>query len=729
MNNKSKINFALTIFAILISLNFNSYSQFKKFTIEDIYLTNKFYYESYFEPFAMRDGEHYAEFNDEGWLCSFKYSNGELVEKILPPLYFLPEFDSNSVLSDFEFSPDESKILLFVNSTPLYRHSRLSDVYIFNRDANIIEILDKDSKIRHAEFSPDGEKVVYIKDNNIFIKYLKEKSTEQITSDGKINEIINGLPDWVYEEEFGISDFVVWSPDSKYIAFLRFDESSVKEYPLIKYNDVYPKLFTYKYPKAGEDNSVVSLFYYDTENKLKEEINLGDDKDFYIPVLKWTNSPFIFSFVKLNRLQNKFDLFHFDIRKSEVIKILTEEDKYYIDETYEVWYLKDNSFILRSERDGYMHLYFYNSDGTIRNQITKGNYEVKEILDIYEKEKKIFFIANEFSPYDYCVFSIDFDGNNKSLLSEKYGNNTISFSKTYKYIIYSHSDINTPVNISICDYKFNKIRNVVNNNFYSEVMKEYCFPKKEFFKFRNRDNIELNGWMMKPADFDKNKKYPVLFYVYGGPGSNTVLNTFINFGDMWARFLSQNGYIIVSMDGRGTGGRGAEFKKCTYMRLGILETQDQIDAAKYVSSLDFVDKSRIGIWGWSFGGYMVCMCMTSDENIFKAGIAVAPVTDFRFYDNIYTERFMRKPVENPVGYFNGSPINFADKLTGKLLLIHGSVDDNVHLQNTLQFAEKLVNAKKQFDMQIYNNKEHSILGKTTRYHLFKKMSEFIFNNL
>lgn len=728
MFSRTKIILLLLVILFLSSLYNPVFCQCKRITLEDIYFSKKFFYESYFNPYGLKDGVHYADFDEEGWLCSYKYADGKIAEKIMPPIKEFSVFDSLATLSDFEFSEDEGKILLFVNSVPVYRRSKLSDVYIYNRGTNRIEKLD-DDKVRHAEFSPDGNKIVYVKDNNIYVRYINEQKTEQITKDGKINEIINGLPDWVYEEEFGVYDCIIWSNDSRYIGYLKFDESGVKEYPLIKYSDIYPELIKYKYPKAGEDNSVVSLFFYDTETKLTKEIDLGEDKDFYIPRIKWTSLPNVFSFIKLNRLQNKMQLYHFNVNTLEVKLIFEEEDKYYLDEDYDIWYLSDNSFMLKSERDGFTHIYFYNSSGTLKNQITKGSFDVDEIIAVDEKEKKVYYSAREYSPYDRTVFSIDFDGNNKKLLFDKSGNNIVQFSKNFKYIIHTYSDANTPEKIEIYDNNFYKIREVINNKYFINTINEYCFPKKEFFKFKNREGIDLYGWIMKPIDFDKNKKYPVLFYVYGGPNSNTVINTFTNFGDMWARYLCHNGYIVVSVDGRGTGGRGAEFKKCTYMKLGLLETQDQIDAAKYVASLGFVDSSRMGIWGWSFGGYMVCMCLTSEENIFKVGVAVAPVTDLRFYDNIYMERYMRRPKDNPDGYYKSSPINFVNKLSGKLLLIHGSIDDNVHLQNTLQFAEKLVESKIQFEMQIYNNKEHSILGRVTRYHLFKRITDFIFKNL
>ncbi|MCX7834372.1 MAG: S9 family peptidase [Ignavibacteria bacterium] len=730
MNTKfSKIYLFFLYFFFLTNISHYAFSQCDKLTLEDIYFSKKFFYKNYFNPYPMQDGKHYADFNDDGWLCSFAYYDGELKEKILPPLNNFSIFNSTAYLSDYEFSQDETKILLFVNSTPIYRRSKLSEIYIYFKQTNQIQRLDE-GKIRHAEFSPDGNKVAYVKDNNIFIKNINDDIVKQITTDGKINEVINGVPDWVYEEEFGVYDCVVWSPDSRYLAYLRFDETNVKEYPLIKYTDIYPEVYKYKYPKAGEDNSIVSIFIYDIESGFKKEIDIGkDDKDFYIPRIKWTNSNYVFSFVKLNRLQNNLQLYHYNVETSEIQLILNEYDKYYIDESYDIWYLSDNSFIYKSERNGFSHLYLYDSIGQLRNQITKGNYDVEDIIAVNEKEKLIYFTARGSLPYDVIVFSINFDGNDKKQLFKNNGNNRITFSKNFEYVIYTFSDANTPEKISLYDRNYKFIRDIINNYEYEMIIKAYCFSEKEFFKFKNRDGDELYGWIMKPNDFKKNKKYPVLFYVYGGPGSNTVMNSYSNFGDMWARYLCQNGYIVVSVDGRGTGGRGSEFKKCTYMRLGILETQDQIDAAKYISSLSYVDSSRIGIWGWSFGGYMVCMCLTSSENVFKAGIAIAPLTDLKFYDNIYMERFMRRPKDNPEGYYNSSPINFADKLSGNLLLVHGSVDDNVHLQNTMQFAERLVDSKIQFEMQIYNNKEHSILGRVTRYHLFKKMSDFIFKNL
>ncbi len=628
-------------------------------------------------------------------------------------------------IDSFNFSKDEKQILIANNTNPIFRHSFTADYYLYNiATKEITKLLDQ---VQEPTFSPDGTKIGYAKANDLFVLDLITKKTTQITADGKKNSIINGITDWVYEEEFAFVRAFDWSADSKKLAFIRFDESEVPEFSMNIYKkDLYPTVETFKYPKAGEKNAVVSLFVYDITSSASKAINLGNYSDFYIARMKWTNDANVLSAQVLNRHQDNLDLIFIDGTTGIAKVVMNEKDAAYVDVTDNLTFLKDNSYIWTSEKDGYNHIYLYDKSGKLKNQVTKGNWEVTSYYGFDEKAKTIYFQSTENGSTIRDVYKISLDGKNKVKLSQQVGTNAATFSPNFDYLINTYSSATTPPIYSLNNSKDGKqIKGIVDNTSLFEKLKKYNLPTKEFFELTTDKGNKLNAWIIKPKDFDASKKYPVFMYQYSGPGSQQVANHWLDTNDMWFMMLSQQGYITVCVDGRGTGFKGAAFKKMTQKELGKYEVEDQIDAAKVIGNYSYVDKTRIGIFGWSYGGFMASNCILKGADVFKMAIAVAPVTNWRFYDSIYTERYMQTPQENASGYDTNSPINFADKLKGNFLLIHGTADDNVHFQNSMQFIEALVQANKQFDWAIYPDKNHGIYGGKTRIQLFNKMTNFI----
>jgi dipeptidyl-peptidase-4 len=706
-----------------------SQSDTKKITLEDIFVKRVFAISGFEQEKHLNDGEHYAKYDEDDNIVTAGYKDGETVNTILTAEYIKDNIEGT--VSDYTFSKDEKKILISANQKPIYRRSYEADYYVYDIDSKSIKKVNDERKVEMALLSPDGNCVSYIFENNLFIKNLALNEITQITKDGKRNEIINGMPDWVYEEEFGMSRAYFWSDDSKKIAFIRFDESNVKQYTLQDYNkENYPDVITYKYPKAGEDNSKIGVFVFDIPSANIMQADLGSDSDIYIPRICWTKDTELLTITRMNRLQNKIDIMLWDLLANTNRIILTEESKTYIDENYDLTFLPDNSFLRLSQQDGYRHIYRYDINGSLLKQITSGKWEVNSIAGIDDKNQTLFYISDEPSVIDKAVYSINFDGSGKKLVSKEHGNTMADFSKGCRYYLSVYSDANSPYEFSIKSSSDGKtVRMLDDNKKVLDKMHEYGFVKKEFFKFKTSSGTELNGYIMKPEKIKDGEKLPVLMMVYGGPGSQQVLNAFSSFDYIWHQYICQHGYIIACVDNRGTGGRGEEFEKCTYLKLGEYELADQIEAAKFLGSLPYVDKNRIGMWGWSFGGYMSTLCITKGADYFSTAIAVAPVTDWRYYDNIYTERYMRKPSENEEGYKAYSPLYFTDLIKGKFLLVHGLEDDNVHPQNSFQLINELVKSNKQFEMQVYTNKNHNITGGNTRFHLFTKLSDFIFRNL
>ncbi|KUO65475.1 MAG: peptidase S9 [Lutibacter sp. BRH_c52] len=627
----------------------------------------------------------------------------------------------------YAFNNDETKLLLGVDEEQIYRHSSLGIFYVYDLASKSLQLIDKE-KIQEPTFSPDSKKVAYAKNNNIFIKNLENNEVVQVTSDGKKNHIINGICDWVYEEEFSFVRAFDWSKDSKNLAFLRFDETEVPTFSMdIVGNDLYPTQQVFKYPKAGEKNSVVTLHLYNVSKGKTEKIDLGNYE--YIPRIKWTNNPEILSVITLNRHQNDLKLFAVNASNFTSKVILNETDKAFVDIQDNLTFLTDNSFIWTSEKDGFNHIYHYSKEGKLINQVTKGNWEVTNFYGINEEKNTVYYQSVEDGSINRAIYSIKLNGTSKKRLSNASGTNDAAFSKNLNYFINTFSDANTPPVYSLYNGEGNLLKEILNNHKLSEKLTNYNISKKEFFVLSTK-NGAFNAWMLKPANFNANKKYPVFMTQYSGPGSQSVSNTWNSANDYWFQHLAEKGYIIVCVDGRGTGFKGAVFKKVTYKELGKYEVEDQIESAKELGKRPYIDANEIGIWGWSYGGFMSANCLFKGNDVFKMAIAVAPVTSWRFYDSIYTERYMQTPQENASGYDENSPLNFADLLKGNFLLVHGSGDDNVHVQNTLRLTNALVEANKPFDLAIYPDRNHGIYtGKNTRLHLYEKMTRFIEDNL
>lgn len=688
------------------------------------------------------DGEHYTQMNAEGTqIIKYSFKTGKQIEVLFDAATArecpFKSFDS------YTFSPDGMKLLIATETTPIYRHSYTAVHYLYSlrrnvegKINNVVERLSEGGPQQAPVFSPDGNLVAFVRDNNIFlIKTHFGNSESQVTEDGKFNQVLNGIPDWVYEEEFAFNSAIEFSADSKMLAFIRWDESEVPSYsfplyagerPRLTEFEKYPGAYTYKYPKTGEVNSKVSVHTFDIQTRVTRQMDVPLDKDGYIPRIRFTKDPEKLAIMTLNRHQNRFDLYFCNPRSKVCKLVLRDETDTYIKERiFDEIHFYDQNFSFVSEKSGFNHLYWYNMNGTLVKQITSGNYELKEFLGYDEADGSFYYSSNEESPLQQAIYKVDRKGK-KTKLSANAGTNSAQFSSNMKYYLNRFSNTTTPTVVTLNDNSGKVLTTLIDNAALKEKLSARQLPQTEFFSFTTERGTELNGWMMKPTNFQASKKYPVLMYQYSGPGSQEVLD---HYSVSWETYMASQGFIVVCVDGRGTGGRGAEFEKCTYLNLGVKEAEDQVSAAKYVSELPYVDKNRIGIWGWSFGGYMTLMAMSEGTPIFKAGVAVAAVTDWNYYDTIYGERFMRTPQENHDGYQASSAFTRADKLHGKLLLVHGMADDNVHYQNCAEYAEHLVQLGKQFDMQIYTNRNHSIFGGYTRMHLYTKLTNFFKENL
>lgn len=716
---------------LLLLLSFTVFGQ-QKITVEAIF-TGEFSAKAMDKLQSMQNTNQYTVLNYDRTSRNIQIDLFDFatLKKVSTLIDSKNQTELSGGIQSYSFSSDEKMILIANNTIQIYRHSFTSDYFLYNIETKELnKVLEQ---VQEPTFSPDGKKIAYAKGNNLFIYDIASQSNIQITTDGKKNAIINGITDWVYEEEFAFVRAFDWSKDSKKIAFIRFDESQVPEFSMSLFaKDLYPKIETFKYPKAGEKNSLVSLHLYNVDSKITKNVDLSQYHDFYIPRIKWTNDANILSAKILNRHQDNLDLLFVDGTTAATMVVLNEKSKSYIDfvDKDNLTFLNDNRFICTSEKDGFNHIYLYDKTGKLINQVTNGNWEVTEYYGFDEKTNTVFYQSTEDGSINRAVFKIDLYGKYKVFLSQNVGTNSATFSPNFDYFINSFSTASQPTTYTLNDAKSGKQLQVIENNAaLASQLKDYNLPQKEFFVLKTEKGNELNAWIMKPKDFDSNKKYPVFMYQYSGPGSQQVDNKWNTSNDYWFMMLTQQGYIVACADGRGTGYKGADFKKVTYKQLGKYEVEDQIDAAKVIGNYSYVDKSRIGIWGWSYGGFMSSNCILKGNDIFKMAIAVAPVTNWRFYDSVYTERYMQTPQENPNGYDDNSPINFVDKLKGKYLLIHGSGDDNVHVQNSMQMMESLIQANKQFDSQIYPDKNHGIRGGNTRIQLYNKMTTFIQNNL
>ncbi|MFD2822950.1 S9 family peptidase [Lacinutrix iliipiscaria] len=703
-----------------------SKAQTKDISLEDIW-SGSFRTERMDALHSMKNGQQYSVLNFDRatrttTIDVYDYKTLNKVETIVNSA----NIEAIPYFTDYTFSDDESKIILATDVESIFRRSTLGKFYVYDTKDNSVKLIAED-KIQEPTFSPDATKVAYGLNNNLYVTDLISGETKQITFDGIKNKIINGITDWVYEEEFGFVRAFQWNANSDRIAFIRFDETNVPEFSMDVYGKgLYQTQQVFKYPKAGEKNAIVSLHLYDLKTNKTSEVDLDKDyNDFYIPRIKWTNDSDVLSAQYMNRHQNELDLWMINAKKGSANLVLAEKDNAYIDVTDNLTFLKDDSFIWTSEKDGYNHIYHYDKDGELINQITKGNWEVTNYYGFDQKAGKIYYQSVENGSINRDVYAIDLDGRNKTRLTKSRGTNNASFSADFTYYINTFSSATTPPEYTLNDAKSgNLVKSIKDNDALSKKILDYKTSKKEFSTIEINGN-NLNMWMIKPADFDASKKYPLFMYQYSGPGSQQVANRWNSANDYWYQHLAQQGYIVVCIDGRGTGFKGAAFKKVTQNELGKYEVEDQIEAARQLGKRPYIDESRIGIWGWSYGGFMSSNALFKGNDVFKMAIAVAPVTSWRFYDTIYTERYMATPQENPSGYDENSPINHVDKLKGDFLLIHGSGDDNVHLQNTMRMVDALIQADKQFEWMVYPDNNHGIYGGNTRLHLYKKMTNFI----
>jgi dipeptidyl-peptidase-4 len=680
------------------------------------------------ELHSMKNGEQYTVLEARpvtgvSAIVAYDYVSSEKTGTIVQagPGNNIPYFTS------YEFSNDENRILLATDVKKRYRHSKEGIYYVYDRNSK--ELLKvADLAIREPAFSPDGRYVAYVLENNMYLLDLDSRSTSQLTSDGKENSIINGVTDWVYEEEFSFVRAYQWNSASTKIAFLRFDESAVPEFTMDIFGQgLYPDQKRFKYPKAGEANSDVTLHLYDISSGNSEMVPL--EGAYYIPRIQWMNNPNHLSVQALNRHQDSLKLYRVDAGRKEASLLLLEKDPAYVEIADELTFLQDDRFIWLSERDGYNHLYLYGSDGALIRQLTRGSWDVTKYYGYDPANDRLYYQSTENGSINRDLYSVDAKAGKKRRLSSEEGTHSATFSGSFAYYIDSFSNATTPPAYTLHEAGDGKlIRTLKDNNALLKKLSEYSLSPKEFSTLPVNGN-ELNMWMVRPPDFDPSKKYPLLLYQYSGPGSQEVANSWMTTNDYWHQILADSGYIVACVDGRGTGFKGREFKKVTYKELGKYEVADQIAVAKALSERPYIDPARTGIWGWSYGGFMATNCLLKGADTFEMAIAVAPVTSWRFYDSIYTERYMQTPAENAKGYDENSPLSYPELLKGSYLLVHGSGDDNVHVQNSMRMIEALIQSKKQFDWAIYPDKDHSISGGNTRLQLFTKMTRFIKEHL
>ena len=730
----------ITALALLISMT--SYAQEKKnLELSDLYERPTFQVKGIRGMNPMRDGETYGTF-ERGEFNIYKYKTGKKVKTLYRFADMKLEGDTVPIVaSKYILSDDESKVLAVTNVKPIYRYSFTADYYVYDIKTKSLKPLSDNGSQRLATFSPDGTKVAFMRDNNLFVKDLKTEEETQFTSDGLYNNIINGAPDWVYEEEFSFSQGFQWSPDGKKIAFYKFDESKVKEFQMEEFQGLYPEWKSFKYPKAGEDNSVVNVYVYNLETGKTVKMNTGRETDIYLPRMKWTNDANVIAIQRLNRHQNHLKIVAADATTGKSNVFYDEENQYYIDITDDWTFLEDGeSFLMTSEKSGYNHIYLCKLDGSESKALTTGKWDVTMIYGFDGKE--IYFQAAQKSPIERQIYAVNLNGEMRELVGTE-GVNIARFSKNFNYFININSTVTKPYEYTLYNNKGKVLRVLEDNHELVERLNGFNISEKKLFKIDdpafvmpNGEKVAVDAWQILPPDFDPNKKYPVLIYVYGGPGHQTVLNQWDHSDWDWMQLLAQNGIISVSINNRGSGAQGEMFKKMTYLELGKYETEDMITLAKYMASQPYVNSEKIGIFGWSYGGFMAANGITKGADYISTAVSVAPVTNWRYYDNIYTERYMRTPQENPEGYDENSPVSNTSMIKGNYLLCHGSGDDNVHYQNAMELIKSMIANNVQFDLMIYPNKNHGIYGGYQEYgdgecrmHLFTKIDNFLFRHL
>lgn len=705
----------------------------RAFTLEDI-TSGKFLPQDVAETYPSTDGVHYyAATNGNTRIVKCEYRTGHEVDTLFD-VKTARECDLKS-FDGFSLSPDEKHLLIYADSEPIYRRSFKANYYTFEIRRNLLKPLSEGGKQQVAVYSPNGRMVAFVRDNNIYIKKLDYGTEAAVTRDGEQNKIINGAPDWVYEEEFAMTSTLQWSPDDATLAFVKFDESQVPLYsfqlyegycPALPEYRFYPGSFAYKYPVAGETNSQVSVYTYTVDTRALKKMNLPLTADSYIPRIQFTPDPNRLAVVSLNRTQNQMDIYTVNPKSGVSKLLLRETDKAWIDEP-----ILDNIafypdfFIIASCRSGYQHLYRYNYNGTLARQITRGEWNVSNFLGYDAQSGSYFYESNQEGALYKAIYKMNAKGVETKLSTLK-GTNTAEFNPSCTYFINRYSSIDEPLVVTVCDARGKTLRTLEDNASLKALAAQSGLPQKEFFTCANAAGDLMNGYILKPANFDPSKRYPVVMSQYSGPGSQSVLD---DWKVDWEYYLANQGFIVACVDGRGTGGRSRAYETAVYMQLGKYETEDQVAGAEYMSTLPYVDGNRIGIYGWSYGGYETLMAMSTGNGIYRAGVAIAPVTDWRYYDTIYSERFMRTPQENGDGYRQSAPITHAANLKGSLLIVSGTADDNVHYLNTLQYSAALVEAGIQFDSQIYTNKDHHIRGCNTRHHLYTRVCNFFSDKL
>ena len=714
---------------VLLFLCFSIFAQ-QKITVDEIY-KGAFRAKGMDELSSMKNTNQYTVLNCDRSSGSMQIDLYDFASlKKVATIIDTKNFSELSGIDSYTFNTTETQVLIANNSNKIFRHSFTAAYFLFDiANKKLTKLFD--FAVQEPLFSPDGTKIAFAKSNNLYVYDIASKQTKQITTDGKKNHIINGITDWVYEEEFAFVRAFDWSADSKKLAFIRFDETLVPEFSMAVYHkDLYPTIETFKYPKAGEKNSMVSSHLYRLDSNKTIDLNLSGFKNYYIPNVNKTAKADEIILITSERLQNASDVLKVNTKTGAVQKLFTETDEKWVDtDNVTLEFLDDNSFIWGSERDGNRHLYWYDETGKLKKQITKGNWEVTDYYGFNPKTKEVLVQTTEKGSINKVVSKINIENGKSQLISNAEGNNSASFSGNYNYFIETSSTAAKPYTYVLKDGNGKTVKELQNNNELLKKLQDDNLAVKEFMTIPNEVGDQMNAWILKPKNFDKNKKYPVFMYQYSGPGSQSVSNSWDAGNGLWFNHLVQKGYIVVCVDGRGTGYKGTKYKKSTYLNLGKYEIEDQIAAAKWLGTQSYVDKSRIGIFGWSYGGYMASLALTKGADVFKTGIAVAPVTNWRYYDSVYTERFLRTPQENPKGYDENSPTTYANLLKGKFLMIHGTADDNVHFQNAMEFSEALIQNKKQFEFMAYPDKNHGIYGGQTRPQLYQKMTDFLLENL
>ena len=717
----------------ILGLSATPAAQDRPITLDNVWRTYDFLGDRVSGFNFLDDGRSYVRLEDNQ-LVSYDITTGERSATLVDGGR-LPDFPGE--IDDYELSADENQVLLSSQSEPLFRRSSQSFYYVYDRKRRELTPVYADAKHRLATLDPTGQRVAFVVDNNIWIRELGgDRQLTQVTTDGRTNEIINGAADWVYEEEFAFSRALHWSPDGKRLAYLKFDERRVPEFTYTDFTGgTYPKYNTFKYPKVSEENSTVSLHVYNLASRESQELlrvnDSPDDKWHYLPRVQWTTEADELTAQRMNRHQNELELLLFDLRRGNRQTLLSETSSYYLDVHDNLTFLDDGQqFIWTSERSGYNHVYLYNRRNDQATPVTGGNYEVTDFYGYNPRNGRIYYQAAGRDATQREVYSKNLRGRDAPRpVAERPGTNAAQFSSTFDYYVLTHSRINQPPRVSVRNAAGETVRSIIDNAELGRRMTDYGFQPVEFFRFATERGDSLNGYLIKPAGFTAGQQYPLLMHVYGGPGSQQVLDNWRGQNMVWFQMLAQRGYAVAVVDNRGTGARGEKFKKQTYLQLGKLETEDQISAARYLGGQDYIDAGRIGIFGWSYGGFMALHAILQGSDVFAAAIAVAPVTNWKWYDTIYTERYMRGYDENQEGYDKNSPINYADRLRGDLLIVHGMGDDNVHFQHTAEMVEAFVQHNKPFETYFYPNRNHGIYGGPTRLHLYTKMTDFLDRSL